>query len=54
MEYLVTVTTNVPEGTSQEAIADMRGREAAHSRELAAQLSPHPNDPALASAQNAT
>jgi muconolactone delta-isomerase len=37
MEYLVTMTTNVPEGTSQDAIADMRGREAAHSRELAAQ-----------------
>lgn len=37
MEYLVTMTTHVPEGTSEEAVAEMRAREAAHSRELAAQ-----------------
>ncbi len=36
MEYLVTMTTHVPEGTSQETIDDVRAREAAHSRELAA------------------
>jgi len=37
MEYLVTMTTHVPAGTSDEAVADMRAREAARSRELAAQ-----------------
>src|ERR1700690_201928 len=37
MEYLVTMTTTVPDGTSEEAVQDMRTREAAHSRELAAQ-----------------
>jgi muconolactone D-isomerase len=37
MEYLVTMTTHVPDGTSQEAIEDIRAREAARSRELAAQ-----------------
>ena len=37
MEYLVTMTTNVPDGTSEEAVQDIRTREAAHSRELAAQ-----------------
>jgi muconolactone delta-isomerase len=37
MEYLVTMTTRVPEGTSAEAVADVRAREAAHTRELAAQ-----------------
>src|ERR1700691_6156233 len=37
MEYLVTMTTNVPDGTSEEAVADVRAREAAHTRELAAQ-----------------
>lgn len=37
MEYLVTMTTHVPEGTSEEAVDDIRTREAAHSRELAAQ-----------------
>lgn len=35
MEYLVTMTTNVPDGTSDAAIADIRAREAAHSLELA-------------------
>jgi muconolactone delta-isomerase len=37
MEYLVTMTTCVPEGTPDEDVDDVRGREAAHSRELAAQ-----------------
>lgn len=37
MEYVVTMTTRVPEGTPEEAVADVRAREAAHSRELAAQ-----------------
>jgi muconolactone delta-isomerase len=36
MEYLVTMTTHVPDGTPQEAVDDIRAREAAHSRELAA------------------
>jgi muconolactone delta-isomerase len=35
MEYLVTMKTHVPEGTSDAAIDEMRAREAAHSRELA-------------------
>ena len=37
MEYLVSMTTHVPEGTSDAAVQDIRGREAAHSRDLAAQ-----------------
>ena len=37
MEYLVTMTTNVPDGTSDAAVQDIRTREAAHSQELAAQ-----------------
>jgi muconolactone delta-isomerase len=37
MEYLVVMTTHVPDGTAQEAIDDIRTREAAHSRELASQ-----------------
>ncbi len=37
MEYLVTMTTDVPEGTPEEAVDDVRSREAAHSRELAGQ-----------------
>jgi muconolactone delta-isomerase len=37
MEYLVTMTTHVPDGTSAEAVQDVRDREAAHTRELAAQ-----------------
>jgi muconolactone delta-isomerase len=37
MEYLVTMTTHVPVGTPEEAVQDIRTREAAHSRELAAQ-----------------
>ena len=37
MEYLVTMTTHVPDGTADEAVDDIRTREAARSRELAAQ-----------------
>ncbi len=37
MEYLVTMTTHVPDGTPDQAVEDIRGREAARSRELAAQ-----------------
>jgi muconolactone delta-isomerase len=37
MEYLVTMTTLVPDGTTDEAVQTIRGREAARSRELAAQ-----------------
>jgi muconolactone D-isomerase len=37
MEYLVNMTTSVPEGTADGTIQDVRNREAAHSRELAAQ-----------------
>jgi muconolactone D-isomerase len=36
MEYLVSMTTHVPDGTSEDAVADVRAREAAHTRELAA------------------
>lgn len=35
MEYLVTMTTHVPSGTSDEAVTDVRAREAAHSKDLA-------------------
>ena len=37
MEYLVTMTTQVPEGTPDATVDDVRTREAARSRELAAQ-----------------
>jgi muconolactone D-isomerase len=37
MEFLVTMTTNLPEGTSEEAVEEVRTRETARSRELAAQ-----------------
>jgi muconolactone D-isomerase len=37
MEYLVTMTTNVPDGTPDQSVTDVRSREAAHSRELAMQ-----------------
>ncbi len=37
MEYLVTMTTHVPDGTSEESVTDVRSREAAHSGELARQ-----------------
>jgi len=37
MDYLVTMTTRVPDGTPEQAVDDVRAREAAHSRDLAAQ-----------------
>ena len=37
MEYLVTMTTRVPDGTPPQAVDEIRAREAAHSAELAAQ-----------------
>jgi muconolactone delta-isomerase len=37
MEYLVTMTTHVPDGTPDTAVQDIRNREAAHSLELAAE-----------------
>ena len=37
MEYLVTMTTHVPDGTAESDIQGMREREAARSRELAAE-----------------
>jgi muconolactone D-isomerase len=37
MEYLVTMTTQVPNGTPDQAVDDIKAREAAHSSELAAQ-----------------
>lgn len=36
MEYLVAMTTHVPDGTPDRAVDDVRAREAARSRELAA------------------
>jgi muconolactone delta-isomerase len=35
MEYLVDMTTHVPDGTAADAVDEVRAREAAHSRELA-------------------
>src|SRR5256885_836381 len=37
VEYLVDMTTHVPTGTSDDDVEAIRTREAAHSRELAAQ-----------------
>ncbi len=37
MEYLVTMTTHVPEGTPSATVDDVRSRESERSRELAAQ-----------------
>lgn len=37
MQYLVTMTTRVPDGVSEREVDDVRAREAARSRELAAQ-----------------
>src|ERR1700741_3441418 len=37
MEFLVTMTTRVPDGTPTEAVDEVRAREAEHSRELARQ-----------------
>jgi muconolactone D-isomerase len=36
LEFPVTMTTHVPAGTTDEAVDEVRGREAARSRELAA------------------
>lgn len=37
MEYLVTMTTLVPDGTTDQTVEEVRSREAARSRELAIQ-----------------
>lgn len=37
MEFLVDMVTTVPEGTSDDAVAEMRAREAARAKELAGQ-----------------
>ncbi|MDH6247662.1 muconolactone D-isomerase [Mycobacterium sp. OTB74] len=37
MEYLVDMTTQVPAGTAQETVDDVRARESARAAELAAQ-----------------
>ena len=37
MEYLVTMTTVVPDGTAEETVQEIRSREASRSRELAAE-----------------
>jgi muconolactone D-isomerase len=37
MEYLVDMVTTVPAGTNEEAVAEMRTREAARAQELIAQ-----------------
>jgi muconolactone delta-isomerase len=37
IEYLVTMTTHVPDGTAPQEVDEVRAREAAHSAELAAQ-----------------
>jgi muconolactone D-isomerase len=37
MEFLVTMTTRVPDGIPPEAVDEARAREAVHSRELAEQ-----------------
>jgi muconolactone delta-isomerase len=37
MEYLVTMTTHVPDGTSDQTVEDTKAREAVHSAELVAQ-----------------
>jgi muconolactone delta-isomerase len=37
VEYLVTMTTRLPDGTAAEVVQEIRGREAVRSRELAAQ-----------------
>ncbi|HEY5018653.1 MAG TPA: muconolactone Delta-isomerase family protein [Streptosporangiaceae bacterium] len=37
MQYLVTMTTHVPDGTPEQAVDEVKAREAAHSRDLAAQ-----------------
>jgi muconolactone delta-isomerase len=36
MQYLVTMTTHVPDGTPEQSVGEVKAREAAHSAELAA------------------
>jgi muconolactone delta-isomerase len=36
MQFLVTMTTHVPDGTSEQEVDEVKAREAAHSRDLAA------------------
>ena len=40
MEFLVTMTTHVPDGTAQAAVEEVRAREAARSGELARKVDP--------------
>jgi muconolactone D-isomerase len=35
MDFLVTMTTHVPQGTTEDTVAEVRQREAAHSHKLA-------------------
>jgi muconolactone delta-isomerase len=37
VQYLVTMTTHVPDGTPEQAVDEVKAREGAHSRDLAAQ-----------------
>ena len=37
MQYLVSMTTHVPDGTPEQEVDEVKAREAAHSAELAAQ-----------------
>ena len=48
MEYLVTMTTHVPDGTSDEAVEEVRTREAAHSRARRTRTPAPPLAPAAA------
>jgi muconolactone delta-isomerase len=41
VDFLVTMTTHVPQGTTEETVAEVRQREAAHSRDLAERGSLH-------------
>ena len=43
MEYLVTMTTQVPDGTTDEVVQEVRAREAARSRVLACPGAPPPS-----------
>lgn len=56
MEYLVTMTTHVPDGTPGQAVDDARAREALPldpwmTTELTP-LTPHPGDPATVSSRD--
>ena len=37
MQYLVSMTTHVPDGTPEQTVDEVKGREAAHSADLASQ-----------------